>query len=641
ADSTGGQTWYAGYVAAWRAAGIIPLFAAGNSRGGPAACGSIASPGDFANVVAVGATDNADQIASFSQRGPSADGRLKPDISAPGTAVPSTVAGGGLAYSTLNGTSMATPITSGVVALMLSANPDLIGDYDRVYSLLTGSARPRPSSICGGSNSATGVPNNVYGYGRVDAYAAVAAARVDVPWLATTAPAPIVGGGSGQVTVTLDARRIVGPGVYEARLLIYPDVLTLTPLVVPVRMQVSAGPDVATVRGTVRALDTDQPLLANVTIDEGVSLQSATDGSFSLVLPQRSQPYTITASTQGFLSQTQVVTVSTSLLEVHFTLGADAPRLSTSPEPPTITLRFSQAFTMPLRLENSGTRPLNFSLSVPNERFGVWRSDVSGGPAPGWIDPPASARVLTLGDDQASAALPLGFDFPFNGVNQRQVYVSANGFLSFGALPRVQSFRSSCLPLPETNEAAIVPLRMDLDPNVGGRITAAQLENGFLVTFDNVPRHGDATSRYSFQVLLASDGRVVLNYRQLGNLPPSAAMGLQFFGPDNQLLGCDGDLPLAPNLTVELRPQPNTRLWMSVPESGGSIEPGEATSVAVVFRWLHPNYQSPYSGTLLVTSNDPAQPTARLPMRLTLSAAPYSYLFPIILKDARPSPVPE
>ncbi|KAG9405033.1 hypothetical protein AC1031_004132 [Aphanomyces cochlioides] len=130
--STGGDSWYQSYVDAWRKAGIIPVFANGNA--GPT-CGSVASPGDYKNVIGVGATDSSDKLASFSSKGATKDKRVKPDVSAPGQSVRSAWYTGNTAYNTISGTSMATPHVAGAVALILAAKPG--ATYDTVYSLLT------------------------------------------------------------------------------------------------------------------------------------------------------------------------------------------------------------------------------------------------------------------------------------------------------------------------------------------------------------------------------------------------------------------------------------------------------------------------------------------------------------------------
>jgi len=117
---SGCETEFLPDVQAWRAAGIFPAFASGNS--GPWS-GSVRSPGAYPISFTVGATDFFDEIASFSSRGPSpCDSSIKPDISAPGVGILSAYL---LGYATLSGTSMATPHTLGAKNL---ANPGLDND---------------------------------------------------------------------------------------------------------------------------------------------------------------------------------------------------------------------------------------------------------------------------------------------------------------------------------------------------------------------------------------------------------------------------------------------------------------------------------------------------------------------------------
>ncbi len=124
-------------------------------------------------------------LAPFSSRGPTVDGRIKPDVTAPGYHVPSSINNRQVAswmmnetllktvfrndtnyWAAFNGTSMASPHVAGIVALMLEANPSL--DAAQVKQILTTTAV---------SDQFTGtVPNMRYGYGKVDALAAVAKA---------------------------------------------------------------------------------------------------------------------------------------------------------------------------------------------------------------------------------------------------------------------------------------------------------------------------------------------------------------------------------------------------------------------------------------------------------------------------------
>ncbi|MFC4334602.1 S8 family serine peptidase [Salininema proteolyticum] len=160
----GYDPFYVDIVDLWHAGGIIPVTSLGNS--GPS-CNTAGSPGIYPNVIGVGAYDSGQNIASFSARGPGVDGQIKPDISAPGAGVRSSVPGGG--YASYSGTSMAAPHVAGQIALLLSAAPQLKGDYDSVYELLTGTARPKADDQCGSEGDA----NNVYGNGMVDAVAMI------------------------------------------------------------------------------------------------------------------------------------------------------------------------------------------------------------------------------------------------------------------------------------------------------------------------------------------------------------------------------------------------------------------------------------------------------------------------------------
>ncbi len=161
-------------VAALRAAGIFVVASAGNEGD---RCESISSPiAIYDATFSVGAVDEGGNVTSFSSRGPvtvDGSGRTKPDLVAPGDEILSAAPGGG--YARASGTSMAGPHVAGVVALIWSANPALIGEIDATEQILIDTARPYSGE--GGLGCAgDGAASNVYGHGLVDAYAAVQAA---------------------------------------------------------------------------------------------------------------------------------------------------------------------------------------------------------------------------------------------------------------------------------------------------------------------------------------------------------------------------------------------------------------------------------------------------------------------------------
>jgi subtilisin family serine protease len=158
-------------VDAQAAAGIMMVSAAQNS--GPN-CSTVQNPpGIYASTYSVGALNTGtDTIASFSSRGPvTADGsgRIKPDISAPGTNTRSASNTSDNAYTFASGTSMATPHIAGAMALLWSANPSLKHQLTASRDALNNAAVHIDSTQCGPA----GPPNNVFGWGRVDILAAV------------------------------------------------------------------------------------------------------------------------------------------------------------------------------------------------------------------------------------------------------------------------------------------------------------------------------------------------------------------------------------------------------------------------------------------------------------------------------------
>jgi subtilisin family serine protease len=160
-------------VEALRQAGIMVVVSAGN-RG--SSCGSMTDPpAIYSQSCSVGAFDpSTDQIAAFSGRGPVTYGgwtTIKPDIAAPGVNIRSSLSGGG--YGPKYGTSMASPHVAGAVALLLSAAPDYAGHVAAIEQALYQAAEPQTTAQgCGGDGPAD-VPNNVWGWGILDALAAV------------------------------------------------------------------------------------------------------------------------------------------------------------------------------------------------------------------------------------------------------------------------------------------------------------------------------------------------------------------------------------------------------------------------------------------------------------------------------------
>jgi subtilisin family serine protease len=158
-------------------AGVVVEVSAGNEGSG---CATLGSPSDYSNVITTGATaHHSETLVSFSSKGPSDlyPTWIKPDIVAPGEDINSSLPGNQYSGETWSGTSMAGPHVVGTVALLISANPALRGNVEALEQIIRDSAvrtmpnPPNPDS-CGGIQYNV-VPNQIYGWGRLDALNAV------------------------------------------------------------------------------------------------------------------------------------------------------------------------------------------------------------------------------------------------------------------------------------------------------------------------------------------------------------------------------------------------------------------------------------------------------------------------------------
>jgi subtilisin family serine protease len=148
-------------ISSLRSAGVLPIVASGNWGQD-----KVAIPGAFPHIYAVGATTQQDQVADITSRGNvtwQGVAYAKPNVSAPGDEVYSAVPGD--KYEWMTGTSQAAPAVAGVAALVKSVNPALTG--------------PQIEELINRSSSDLGTPgaDATFGAGRVDAQAAVAAAK--------------------------------------------------------------------------------------------------------------------------------------------------------------------------------------------------------------------------------------------------------------------------------------------------------------------------------------------------------------------------------------------------------------------------------------------------------------------------------
>ncbi len=174
--------------------GIVVVNSVGNLG-----TGGIVAPADGDSVIAVGAVDCGGEIAYFSSRGPTADGRIKPDFVAMGYPARSVAYPDTTGFGYYNGTSFAAPLVAGICAQLLELHPDW--DPVEMRSVLRATA------------SRSGFPDNTYGYG-------LPSATLAAGWpatLATGAPFPNPFSGSTRAQYVSPALAPVTVRVYDCR----------------------------------------------------------------------------------------------------------------------------------------------------------------------------------------------------------------------------------------------------------------------------------------------------------------------------------------------------------------------------------------------------------------------------------------
>ena len=374
---------------AWAASGIFGTWSNGNNGPG---CQTSGSPGSRTLNYSVGAYDVNNAIADFSSRGTGQDGEIKPNISAPGVNVRSSVPGGG--YANFSGTSMAAPHLGGAIAQLWAAAPSIRGDVDATRTLLDGSAVDTADSQCGG----TADDNNVFGEGRLDALALLQAAPVgDTGTLAGTVTDTGSGDPIAGATVTAspaeggtDRNATTGAdGSYSLRLPTGEYAVTASAFgygeesaTATVTADQATSQDFAltaaesvTVTGTV----TDGgghgwPLYAKVDV-QGPAPDTWTDpvtGDYSLELPAGSTySVTVTADLPGYLPSTEELAVGSGATTNDVALDVD-PSTCSAPGYRFTTAGVTEDFS-------AGTLPQGWSVTDDLGNGQTWTFDDPGG----------------------------------------------------------------------------------------------------------------------------------------------------------------------------------------------------------------------------------------------------------------------
>jgi subtilisin family serine protease len=493
----GGSEIFEGVITALRASGIFPSFSAGNNGSSAAnGCGRLGSPGDNPSAFNVGSTDISDNISSSSSRGPNPfTGRIGPEVSAPGVSVRSSVPSN--TYAVFSGTSMASPHVAGAVALLLAVEPKLTGQIAQIEELLRKTAVARTSSQTCGGVAGSEVPNNVFGWGRIDVKAAA-----DMVFQAgylqgtvTVAGAPTAGvtvsfARLGKTLTTLtDAsgnyRVVAGAGSYAMGASFQGQ--TVNAAAVAVAQNATTQQDFAiapithfTVTGTITTLGTGTPVPAMLVISDHESLGPVwadAGGNYSIDIPSG----------------------GASVRVIH--PGFD-----------TLTVNASVGGVSNLQL-------------TPRQNYTCLDDTQIGGPSYAWIDASAGT-AFPLDDDASSTAINLPGTFTYFGTDYTTVRINSNGFLYFGTT----SYTTAHMFLPFEGQPNndLMALGEDLNPALGsqGTIYALTVGSKLVVQYQQV-EHWASGLPETFEIILDTASDDILYQYETLSWPDFTTVGVE------------------------------------------------------------------------------------------------------------------
>ncbi|MDG5814866.1 S8 family serine peptidase [Chitinispirillales bacterium ANBcel5] len=271
---------------------------------------------------------------------------------------------------------------------------------------------------------------------------------------------------------------------------------------------------------------------------------------------------------------------------------------------------------------DKGEEDLREGYPLPNNSGGpdlfgyTWiDSDEPGGPVYNWREIKNTGTRLTTvsGCDDCSQVQTIPFSFPFYGTEYDRIFVSSNGFITFGS----GSGQYVNYPIPSINNPArlIAPFFDDINPRAMGNIYYQANSDSVIVQFENCARYG-GNGVYTFQVILLKNGDIVYQYKDMSGFLNRATVGIQNEAR-NDGLEIVYNAPYVKNnhaVKISLIPE-----WATVSQLSGQTEAGDTSRVILRLNAtdLDP---SVYTTELNVYHNVPGDESSIIvPITLTVS----------------------
>jgi subtilisin family serine protease len=538
--------------------GDLLIAAAGNARSNTDTSPTYPASLPEECIISVAATDNADQLAPYSNFGL---GTV--DLAAPGSDVLSTWPGGG--YRLLSGTSMAAPHVTGACALLMGRFPGMAAAEvkARLLRFTTPLIGLAGRSVSGGRLNlalSSSDPDSI-APGTPGAFTITARGSnsMDLAWIAT-----------GDDSTSGRASR------YELRWATSPvtsETFGNATLAGTMRPATSGAPESLRVRGLSTETRYWFALRARDEFGNAGPLAPVIDGA-TLVAPRISltptQISAVGATGERFTRSVEIVNDSPGTLEWN----APAAQLDVA----------SAQQVWPVEVAAKGDEgivrdPQAESAGGP-DAFGYRWSDSGevGGPAFQWVDVASEVNALPLtGDEAVSDPIPIGFSFPFYGHRFTRLRMCTNGYLEFGNEGAV--FVNAGLPTSGAPRNMIAPFWDDLHFGAGVPRAFVRYDGTRCVlTWQGVPRYNDGGSLMTFQCILYPSGEIRFQYLRMVGNTVNATLGIQDSTRAVGLLVAFNQAYVRDSLVVRIVP---LRQWLGVQPAAGYLAPGGRQTVQV------------------------------------------------------------
>ena len=579
------------------AAGQLFCAAAGNAGSDNDVTPFYPATYDTPYIIAVAATDNNDNLASFSNYG-----ATTVDIAAPGVDILSCQPGGG--YQLLSGTSMATPHVSGAVALAMGRLPGLTNLQIKDLILHFADVKPQ-------------LTGRVLSNGRLNAFMPIAEPDSTPPAAVTDLHVSDLA--SNSITLAWTAPGDDGntgrASSYELRYSTAPinagnfSSATLVPSPDP---QPAGSAESFEVPGLAFNTLYYFAIKAHDEFNNAGDLSNVASGT-TLGIPNiDASPTSFSSTLLTGATDSQTLTLSnTAEGTLDFTIPT--PMLSTShpqvvnPYQPYVKTAGDHRVGPPVITGSGG--PDGFGYRWVD-------SDEPGGPPFSWVDITGVGTLNALsGDDNLSAPVTIGFSFPFYGSTFSTLRICTNGFitLSGSAAP----YDNQMLPNVGAPPNLIAPMWDDMDFGTLQRVYTYNDGSRFIVEWVAIP-HYSAGGSYTFEAILYPSGEIRYQYLSLGDPTNSATVGIQDQTAANGLNVAFNTTYLHDNLAVRIFAIPQ---WLSVTPTSGRILAGHSLPLQVHFD-ASGLTGGIFNGTINVLSNDPDGSPLPLSAQLHVIGAP-------------------